>query len=262
RAARDGLLALVRTRLPAGVAALHQRVAELESEVVELRQINNALMSSEGGDKVEEEIVRRIASDLLGNLGREPRQRIARDIYERWCSPEPAAPQGRWRCEGCGEYVEPDPSTPQGRGHPVPNADGSPGFCGPISREPAAPDAGVEALLDALLPIADGVPTRDEARGIITAHTAALRRERDEAKKALAETESDLEALAAPCGTIQQRITVEREKYRLACDERDAARTDLAAAVRLLERAKGWLSNAEVLNDIDAFIASRKEAPK
>jgi len=44
RAARDGLLALVRTRLPAGVAALHQRVAELESEVVELRQINNALM--------------------------------------------------------------------------------------------------------------------------------------------------------------------------------------------------------------------------
>lgn len=37
------------------------------------------------------------------------------------------------QCECCGAYVEPDPTTPEGRGHQVPNADGSPGFCGPVT---------------------------------------------------------------------------------------------------------------------------------
>ncbi len=37
------------------------------------------------------------------------------------------------QCEGCGVYVAPDPTTPDGRGHQVPNEDGSPGFCGPVT---------------------------------------------------------------------------------------------------------------------------------
>lgn len=41
--------------------------------------------------------------------------------------------RGRWQCEGCGAWVDRDPLTPQGRGHQVPNPDGSPGYCGPVS---------------------------------------------------------------------------------------------------------------------------------
>lgn len=37
------------------------------------------------------------------------------------------------QCEGCGKFVDPDPTTPDGRGHQVPNEDGSPGFCGPVT---------------------------------------------------------------------------------------------------------------------------------
>lgn len=37
------------------------------------------------------------------------------------------------QCEGCGRFVDPDPTTPEGRGHQVPNDDGSPGYCGPIT---------------------------------------------------------------------------------------------------------------------------------
>lgn len=48
------------------------------------------------------------------------------------------APDGRWRCAGCGLYVDPDPDTPDGRGHRKDNDDGSPGYCGPVVREEGA----------------------------------------------------------------------------------------------------------------------------
>ena len=47
-----------------------------------------------------------------------------------------------WCCESCGAYVEPDPMTPQGRGHQVRNTDGTPGYCGPVTRRAAAEETG------------------------------------------------------------------------------------------------------------------------